>query len=50
MTGFVPEAARSEAGSDSGGKVTGLGGLAELVADILARSVNVPKPGLRTRG
>jgi DNA repair protein RadA/Sms len=50
MTGFVPEAARFEAGSDSGGKVTGLGGLAELVADILARSVNVPKPGLRTRG
>jgi DNA repair protein RadA/Sms len=50
MTGFVPEAARSEAGSDSSGKITGLGGLAELVADILARSVNAPKPGLRTRG
>jgi DNA repair protein RadA/Sms len=50
MTGFVPEAAHSEAGSDSTGKVTGIGGLAELVADILARSVNVPKPGLRTRG
>jgi DNA repair protein RadA/Sms len=34
---FLPEAARGEAGADAGLALTGVGGLADLVADIAQR-------------